>query len=288
VVSNFTFAGPHTVLRDFLWQGNLSIGALFGFSGAQRGASLENWTFIGNQATHAMMRLEADSTISMDDFYFDSNIGAAAAIWPSVATHNIRASHWRIIGRGNLGTLTTVGKGAISIGRANAGNEAPITGLYFSDIRMDTPEAEPCLFVLDDDPSVPEPINESRRNYSFRDVAISVTDGGGGGVGPRVFCVFETITSLKDASDSTGLSLERYVPVWESAFQNDIAIANQPYPLVAAANVPTCAAAEEGTVVHIHDDTVARGTCTDAAGVMTGGGTFRSVCKCLAGAWVPL
>lgn len=147
---------------------------------------------------------------------------------------------------------------------------------------------QPCLIWLDR--AIGE--NLATSYGGFRVVNNSIINVSAGTV-PRAVCIsdYAANANLKFVADDVGPKVLDPPPVLLQNSSQGVQQPDQPYSYTTAALVNAggaCAAARQGDVVAILDDTVAVGTCTDAAGVLTGGSTFNSVCKCDGAAWVPL
>jgi hypothetical protein len=212
----------------------------------------------------------------------------------TIQLHNIRAS-------GNIrpSANSAHGQALVTIGRAAGGAGSAVNSIQMSNLQYSSGVANNCLVQFDDDTGAANTqtdINRSR--VAIRDGAINSLNGV---AGARAICIADLNAVNGNSTTDTGIFLQRFIPTWQNLTVNGVPIADQPYPDTSAAGVNNCNLGQAalgdpptvnthtapGTFVMIHDDTVANQTCTGAGThVLTGGGTFRSVCKCLTtGLW---
>jgi len=72
------------------------------------------------------------------------------------------------------------------------------------------------------------------------------------------------------------------MPSWRNIFINSIKYPDNLYSSQLASSTDDCQNLPHGTIVRIHDDITAAGTCADvgADGILDGGGAFTSLCAC--------
>lgn len=161
---------------------------------------------------------------------------------------------------------------------------------------------EPCAVFLgggtgdesDQDNGLDRNVDDLRNELHFKDIALEITyDGGGSATG--FFCLGNAANGENEASETDPIWAARgAVPSWENIVVEGIRLADNPYPSQVAAEVDDCddiivGGAFGSTIVRIHDDTTADGTCAHVNGLLTGASTFSSLCVCGAdGDWEPV
>jgi hypothetical protein len=251
--------------HDVVFRGNSFAGGTVAFSGGV-GVSFRGTRFIGG---------------SLPGFVFDTDWGATLA--------NIEITDTYATGSPPNGAVS--GVQALALFDFMEGTSSGGTGLgHFRNINISGAHlvswrTNAVLASLVEHATASRNVNVDRAQVSIRDSSIDCVDGATG-------CKAIIVSDYDDlgvihSGDDDGIQTKRYQPVIDNVKTDGVAITNRLHPTIAAASAPTCAADYFGTVVAIHDDTGA-GLCADSAGVLTGGSTFRSTCRCTpASSWDP-
>ena len=294
--TNFTSHGKisNATFRNFTVTGGTVMS-----SGIGRAARWENLDF-DSTISQRVLQIRHTSGALLENIRFNSVTGTLLSIWPIDSVNGpITLRNWSNTGNwtafSGCGACPTA---AIEISRAYQDSvDFVCEPILIDNVQIHSSYPDTCLLWLDDDTQGAESnINLGRPQVTLQNSAIT---GINGATGQKVVCVAETTfgayadcndtAGVCNALDDTGILNERFVPVMTNNSANRVPIPDLPWKQQSEATVPDCSVGGpmEGVIVQIHDDITSRGNCADTAGNLTGGGAFRSLCKCNAtsGGW---
>ena len=235
------------------------------------------------------------NSVTLEQFRFASHKGPWVAIEPvnEIGTVNILNFSGSGQNEGNF-SQAAYPAGFFFFGRAfqTSGWENPVRNVNIRNVSIETSQSSSCGIFFDDDVTPTEgPIDITRANFTIENFSM---DGLNGATGLKPVCVDTVCTGEAgdccgncNAGTEQGIFTHKYLPVMRNVKVDGVPWGEQPWPTMPA-TAPITAAGDcddtgrTGSVVRIVNDT-AGGACADggADGVLDGGGSAVSICKCL-------
>ena len=257
-----------------------------------RQIKLRDIDLIGNSAVNGQIDIGGGGGWTLED------IQCSGGTWPCIMLTNFFAPVTNVSIRGvrvfgqtasaNVPFFTGA-KSAIDFTRFFDTPIHLLRNVSIEDIRVESGVDDAVLVSFDDDPaSETSEINVGRSTVSIRDSSIDCIAGATGciaiGVGDHAAGGGASFDATDDngcggTGCGTGIWSETYVPIWTNLRVDGVAIADNPWPTIAAEDAGDCNALPHGTLVRINDD-AAIGACTDTNGILDGGGSAVSTCEC--------
>lgn len=296
--------GTRAMMDKTIFEQNTGYGRLVGLNNAGRGLVIRNTISNGNEAS-SLIEARYLYDVLIDGWWSDGDHARFAIVAPgkytddysgveaftiaNVYAENLKmaASDGNVWGSGaGRASGTELGKAAIMFtDYRSASFQGRIRDVRLENIHI-RPAAEACGVAFEE-PDVPASsvIDDIRMEVSIRGLYV---DGSVAGASTKPLCRFSRASfAVADVDSDLGVFADRYRARWEDVSGNTGAFADHPYKQMAATSRTdlTCGVdVPVGTVIAIHDDATASGTCADAGADddLDGGGTYPSLCKCSA------
>jgi len=279
-------------------------------------AVVHNIRMIGNQFGGAAIRLRGARHVMIDGVRGYGNKGTpiqirptnARDIWDVTVQNTSWVAHSTFVGPSIPQAMILIADSATGdpIAVNTATDEAVASGsLRFINNNLtthgDDPEGSTCAIFFEggtgDDSDITNGLGRTVDDYRhllhFDGISIeAVSDGSPSGT-MQAICLGNNRNDENnpgtDSLDGAG-AMVGGMPSWRDIYINSVLHPNNLYASQLAASVPGCDTLPHGTIVRIHDDTTAIGSCDHTGGVLDGTGAFTSLCVCdtAADTWAPL
>ncbi len=270
---------------------------------------VHNIRMVGNQFGGAAIRLRGARNAMIDGVRGYGNKGTPVQISPvNTATEQrdvwdvtVQNTNWMAHSTFNHGAypqaMFLISDGSDGVSVVSTTDTAVVSGsLRFNNNNMsvhgDNPEGSTCAVFFEggtgDESDIANGLDRTVDDYRhllhFDGISIeAVSDGSPSGT-MQAICLGNnrsTENSPADGLDGAG-AMVGGMPSWRDIYINSVKIPDNLYASQVASSTDDCQNLPHGTIVRIHDDATAVGTCADAGadGILDGGGAFTSLCAC--------